>query len=305
MATTFEEVFEITLAFIDEMQPNGTISGDTREEYEQKSLRMVTSLQNELMKDGDLYSTYEISRTTILPLVSNTNVFEHNTEDITVESSEIARAYYFEINSPATVYIEDYNGVWNTLETIIVPSTVTSYTAYKGLTTPSVGASKTRIRFSGTTYYNYQNYALYKQSFASADRIPDFRPWVKYEMPDDFKSVERIIKEYFPAQYVRDADYKWEGRKDLYLCYEFTGNVRVIYKPVPLTITANTDTLQIDDITATTVLPNGLAAVILSSENPDLANYFQSRYDELKGELTQKPPVAENTVDNVYGGGDC
>ena len=300
MSTTFEQVFEITLSFMDEIQTNGTISGDTRDEYEQKALRMITSLQNELMEESRLFSTYEISRTAIDPIRGSFAVFEHKVEDEIQEGDKAANAYYFEVNGPGTVYIEDFTSGWNTLETIVVPSTVDIYTAYKGQVTPTSGASKSRIRFSGSTYYNYRNFALFEESFPDLARVPDYRPWVEYDMPDDFQSVDRIIDEFFPEQYIRNANYKWEGYRTLYLDYDFTGGVRIIYKPVPVSITANTDVMQIDDITATTVLPYGLAATILSSENPDLANYFQQRYDELKRDMAKKPPEAENKVVDLY-----
>jgi len=300
MATTFLQMFEIMLSNMDEIQPNGTISGDTTDEYEQKALRIATQVQNELMMESDLYSTHKITRNNIKPLIGEFDMKQHDTEDITYETTEVANAYYFEVDGPCTVYIEDYDGVWNTLVTEVIPSTVTSMTSYKGLLTPTVGATKTRIRFSGDYYYNYKNYALFSEKFADTDRIPDYKQWVKYEMPADFKSVDKITNVEYPVGYENNVDYKWEGYKNLYLHYEFFGTSRITYRPVPIPLTINTQELQVDDITATTVMPDMVGARILASENPDLANLYLDLSAEGKQNMLKKAPVASETVTDVY-----
>jgi hypothetical protein len=65
----------------------------------------------------------------------------------------------------------------------------------------------------------------------------------------------------------------------------------------PVTITDETSTLLVDDRTCLTVLPYGLAAHLLLSENPNIASFFNNRYDELKRK--KKATIAKIT--DVYG----
>lgn len=65
----------------------------------------------------------------------------------------------------------------------------------------------------------------------------------------------------------------------------------------PLAITSDQSPLQVDDRTGTSVLPYGLAAHLLLTENPTLASFFNDRYDELK----RKRPVKIASIKDVYG----
>ena len=114
------------------------------------------------------------------------------------------------------------------------------------------------------------------------DRIPDYRPWIKVEMPDNFKSLDMIVKEYSDKQYTLDNSYKWEARRDLYINYFYKGNIRIVYRPVPIPLTTIDDELQVDDVTGRVIIPYGLAAHLLLDENQDSASFFQQRYEELK-----------------------
>lgn len=302
MSTTAQQVFEIAMDLIDERLDTGLISESDTLSYKVKAPGILTMGQFELMDIGDLYKTFEISRKPVPSMygfISGFDILEHIGEELIKEVQGSVKAYYFEIDGPGTVYIEDFNGTWNTLETII-DTTATNFTAYKGIVTPSVGATRSRIRFSGNYYYRITNRALFSYPF-QADRVPIYRPWVKQTLPDDFKSLSQIINEYPERQYNKDINYKWEGRKDLYINYYYEGNVRMVYKPVPARVTVLTDTLELDDITATTILPYYLSAHLMLEENPDTASYFNGRFMELKiMGMVPKPVGAEHIVD-VYG----
>lgn len=62
-----------------------------------------------------------------------------------------------------------------------------------------------------------------------------------------------------------------------------------------------TDELDLDAKILRDVLPNGLAALLLSEENPELSNYFQQRFEEgLAQAIANRPTVFEN-VETPYG----
>lgn len=303
MSVTAQQVFNITMDLIDERQDDGTISAADTVTYNVKSPGLITLLQNELMKIGDLYKTHEIANKPIentLGYMSNFDITAFEGTELTYETSQPVKAYYFEVDNDATVYVEDYNGAWNTLATINCNPTTSGFTAYKGVVTPTAGATKSRLRFAGTYYYRTVNRALFKVPFASSGDVPDYRPWVKKTMPSDFKSVDQIINEYPERQYAKSSNYKWEGKSNLYINYYYDGNIRILYKPIPTIITSLSQTLEIDDITAITVLPYGLAAHLLLTEKKDDATFFNQRYEDLKAENAIKQPMSEDAIVDMY-----
>lgn len=304
MSTTAQQTFNIAMDLIDERLDDGTISASDTLSYNVKTPGILTLLQSELIKQGDLYNTYEISNrplTNLLGYTSGFDIVEFTGTELTYEATGSVKSYYFEVDRVGTVYVEDYNGAWNTLATQVTTNTPDGFTAYKGIVTPSSGATKSRLRFTGSYYYRHTNKGMFAVPFALAADVPVYRPWVKKTLPTEFKSVVEIIEEFPDRQYANIASYKWEGKRDLYINYYFLGNIRIIYRPVPTIITALTETLQIDDITARTILPYGLAAHLMLNENAAAASYFNGRFEELKSSASKKPPAAAEEIGNVYG----
>lgn len=304
MATTVQEVFEITMDLIDERLDSGVIDATDTALYKVKTPNILNVLQAELLKQGDIFSTYSITNKPIdneLGTRSEFNIVNFEGTEQTYIANSPCKAYYFEVDDTATVYVEDFTTTWNTLATISATST-SGFTAYKGTVTPTTNATKSRLRFTGTYYYRHVNRALFNVPFASSSKVPDYRPWIKKTMPSDFKSVDEIINEYYETTYTKDANYKWEGRNTLYIDYYYDGNIRIIYHPIPIKLTATTDSVQVDDITARTILPYGLAAHLLLTENTESASFFQQRYEELKILGTRQQAASAEQIADIYGG---
>lgn len=68
--------------------------------------------------------------------------------------------------------------------------------------------------------------------------------------------------------------------------------------PVPIETLAQT--FQIDDIKANTLLTNGLAAHLLLHEDKILANFFEQRYEEMKGKFLKASPRSPEKREDVY-----
>lgn len=300
---TAQQIFDLTMDLVNKRLANGTVNANTTAVYKARTPGILTMWQNENAKIGDLYKTVDISNKpteNLLGLNSGFDYLEFIGDEIIKETDGSVKAYYFEVDGDCTVYIEDYNGTWNTLATI-TPTGVTDFTPYKGVVTPSTGATQSRIRFTGVYRYLITNYALFSVPMAPT-KVIDYRPWIKKQMPDDFKSLNQIIEEYPVKQYSNSSDYKWEGRRDLYINYNYEGNIRIIYKPIPSPITSLTDTIAVDDITAMSGA-YFLAAHILLVEDPDSASFFNQRYEDLKIQNNTKQPVAIQNITDVYGGG--
>jgi len=210
------------------------------------------------------------------------------------------QSYYFEADLTHTVVIqEEQAGVWQDLVT--KTATVTSMTAYKGNITPSTVGNRIRFKFTGTTYYRHVNRALFEYKFNSDTNVPDYTPWVKYEMPTDFKAIDMVVEEYPQRQYNYSSTYKFEQPNRFYYNYYFEGELRIIYKPIPATLTTVNDVLQIDDIVAK-ALSFYVASWLSPYSNQSLTNPLFQKFLELKVENTVKDPMSEESIVDVYGG---
>lgn len=307
MPETVSNIILKARALLDEYSDEGVLIPESEViDLQTKSIPLVDMAQKELYKIGKLYKTFEFANKpapNLLGMFSNFDIVEFigTTQYYPSENGVVgAKAYYFEVDGPGTVTIQEkQSGTWTTLTTIT--PTATTMTAYKGSISPVDTSNPIRLVFSGTTFYRHVNRALYSYPFAS-DRIPTYRPWFKVSMPSDFRTVDQIVNEYPTRQYQRDTNYKWEGYKDLFVNYYYEGLIRIVYKPVPVTITSVTDTLEIDDITAQAIVYY-VAARLAPFENKELVSFFESKYEELKRENTNDMPTSEVDIEDFYGGG--
>ena len=60
--------------------------------------------------------------------------------------------------------------------------------------------------------------------------------------------------------------------------------------------------IGLDDGICQGVLPYGLAAHLLLDENPDVAAYFNQRYEQLLAEYRAGIPAAAEDIQDLYGG---
>lgn len=68
----------------------------------------------------------------------------------------------------------------------------------------------------------------------------------------------------------------------------------------PVPIETLDQTFQIDDIKASTLLTNGLAAHLMLHEDKTLANFFEQRYEEMKGMFLKPTPRTPETREDKY-----
>lgn len=303
-----QDIFNLAMDLMAKRTQTGSIDPTKTAKYAAYSPGLLSLWQNEMAKSGDLYSTFEISNTPVDNMLGNGTGFDiveyKGITDLIYDCAGQAYAYYFEADKPCTVYIEDLTTKWNTLVTIVIPAGTKSFIQNKGLVAPTSGSTRSRIRVTGGYYARIVNRALFGVQF-QADNIPDYRPWVKHQVPIDFKSIDDIIDEYPDKKYSIDSDFKWEGRRDLYISYYYVGNVRVIYKPIPTKITDLSQTIQVDDITCNSGA-YFLAAHLLLVEDPSSANFFNQRFEELKAESNIKSPMSIQQIIDFYditGGG--
>lgn len=309
MAETVKALFLKARALLNEYTEDGVLIPDAEIiDLQMKAVPLADMAQKELYKIGKLYNVFEFDNKRVPNLLgesSNFNIvdFIGTPQYYPNESGVVgAKAYYLEVNrDTAIVTIEERQGsTWTTIATVTVIAGITSLKGFAGIITPLNSSNPIRIKFSGTTHYRHCNRCLYSYPFALAD-IPEYAPWYTKIMPANFRTIDCVIEEYPERQYTNAINYKKEGFKTLKINYFFEGKFRVIYKPVPTTLTTIDDVLEIDNITAQAIVYY-IAARLAPFKKKELVTFFESKYMELKVESSQDAPVSTSDIIDVYGG---
>ena len=293
------DAYNKALALIDEYTEDGvTVDPSDTIDYLSKSVLLADQAQNELAKNGELYGEYNISQRPLTNVLStNFDSYEHEAdEDKTFEYNDKAYAYSFEVDGDATVYIEEYDGGWNVLDTLSI--TVDNYELYNGVITPSTNATKTRIRFSGSYYYKIRYVALFNKSVPS-DRVPEYRPYVRYTLPDSFIEISKVVDE-SGRTYHQSNVFSWEGRKTILINYNFDGSIKIFYKKIPTTLTSTDDEFEINPYDQNAI-PYYLAGNFISVANDTLANFFLTRYQEFLRDSERPLKETQGAIEDIYG----
>lgn len=270
-------------------------------DLQEKAVPLADLAQKKLYKTGKLFNTFEMYHKPYKNLLGSAPSYK--TEDFTgtiVCLPEVvgAKAYSFEADGASTWTIkENQSGTWITIKTVIIPLTVTSLTLYKDILN-TIGNNPVRIEITGTTHFRYANVCLFAEPFATG-KVPSFRPYFKITMPDNFRSTDQITNESPVNSYSKSANYKWESFKDLYVNYNYEGNIRIIYKPIPITLTSLDDYLEIDDITSQGIVFY-MAARLALFKKKEFAQFFEDEFQEWLAE-SKDTQSSEQKIIDVYG----
>lgn len=304
---TVQSVVNNARALIDEYVVDGVpISSDTNymKSLQANAILYINMGLRTIYKDSKNYKTFEISNKQIPNLIGTQfNKVDFIGDDKNYPDDGVvgAKAYYFEVDSDATVYIEEFNGsVWNVLNTINVVTDVPN--RQKGLITATDQSYPIRIRFSGTTFYRHQNRCLFSYPF-KASAIPDYRPWVPIELPEDFGEIEEVIVERQVERYENMPNYKMEGFNEMYINYFFEGDLRVIYSVQVTEVTQLTDSVILPNPIALEFLNNFVAARSAFKFNPAVADFYAVEADKLLFQAKDHGPAQEEQITNVFNGG--
>jgi len=72
-------------------------------------------------------------------------------------------------------------------------------------------------------------------------------------------------------------------------------------RPICPKVSEMTDEIQLDERICTGILPYGLAGLLLTEENPTLANFFWQTFLEQLGEARRGVPGGIDSIEDVYG----
>jgi hypothetical protein len=299
------EVKKKSLSLMAEFSIDGVeISAAENADYLNRMNRFADIAQKEVSQVKKINAVFQISQNPIksqLGLLQGFDVKQHLTSDI-IDEYVGTKSYYFEVDNVATVYIEELtiNG-WVILETI--NNTVKKqFTAYKGLISASSPANKIRIRYSGSYPYNIRHRAMYEYSFPTASDVPDYRPYVKYQIPTDFAELQKVVETSDPRVYREMIDYYWEGRTTFVVNYYYHGSFDIHYYRYPTTITKETaDTYELEvDTQAQEAIPFFIASRCLMDENPTLAIQLMNEYQTKLSRLYTAEDFSNTSITQNY-----
>ncbi len=317
MAYTGTEIFNSAIAILDELSDTGTIVDSQIKEYKYRAPYLLDLFQKEMAKSGDLFKTFELScfrKKNLLGDISQMGIIKENNAESQAYSAAGAYCFYLETDGDCTLTFTedgaDLSGVYSFdggAETpfagtinITVPDETISFLPIRGILTASGG--NVTMAISGSYYFRHNNRALSPYKFATAAKVPDFKPWYEVDMPADFKSRSQIITEYPNWQYQEgSSSIKWEGANELYVMFSYEGLIRIKYIPVPVKITALTQTLEIDEISATSGAYYLAEHFAMADQNDTLAARCKEKFRELKIDSMVKTPLQPSEIKDIYG----
>lgn len=307
---TVNEIFERALALVDGITDAGAADTANTADYKARTPFLVNLFQMELIKSGDLFTKYPIAYKPFKNILTGGDHFsvgEHVATDVEIESTDVAKIYYFECDGASgSVKIEDYTGSWNTLATITLANTGYGFVPYKALITPTSGATKSRIVFTGNYYYRFKNVAMHAETLSNINRFHDYGEKVKVTMPSTCHSIKDVVFKYDKDGYALSPHYEVERTGNLWEILfdrDFEGEVLVTYVPNPTKIsTADlSESLTVDDYSAD-IMAYMLAEAFMNVEQNDyLAGLFKNKYQSLIATSSYSKPKPVVKIINKYG----
>ena len=253
MALTLKEAKSKSMALIAAVSNGGIkITDAENADYLLRAIPFFDQAQKQIAQYSKIHAVKHISRypeTNLLGDNQTWDMIRHANADLSNTICVGGQAYYFEVDNPATIYIEEeVSGVWTVRDTITVPESVTSFTAYKGVISLDSVLNSVRMRFSGSYPYSIRNRAFYANLYASASKVPDYTPYVTYTMPSDFFEIDKVINTTDNQIYNDTLDYRRVGRREIVFSYDTKGEIDAHYFKYPVnlydqdTVTVYTDT---------------------------------------------------------------
>lgn len=207
------------------------------------------------------------------------------------------KSMYFEVDNICDIEIR-VNGVLtqtinNTLKRV--------FTAYK-VHTGANSTDSVQITFTSIYPFNKRNSGFYAYAFPTDADIPEYVPYLSYDMPDDFLEFDSIIIKTDPRVYGSYVAHKWENNKKIILNYYDKGSFDIHYYKYPATITSDAPdntVLEIED-KAFEVVALQCAVMATAADNPSLSSWIRSIYVEKIQNISQKEQPVMNNVQTVF-----
>ena len=224
----------------------------------------------------------KIAQKEILNIVPE-SVYDQITEfsDTYTYTTDEGQSYYFECSGVGTcqIYVDDVE-----VETVDIDN-LNSYEIFKGLIE---NTDKKPVKFVFTTAYpmGVKNFAVYRQSFPTADDVAPFTSKIKYDLQElapDFYMIDPqgIYYEGAYPKYLQTSDFFQEGTKLLILDRDMIGNFTVYYRAYPVQFDADTEgTYELPiDPEVYALLPLYMASQLYKDDDNGIATAYRNEFE--------------------------
>ena len=252
-----------------------------------------------------IIKTIDIAHIPLKSLLSTTQARIQSVESGTISfSADGARSMYFEIKGKGTMTVQI--GEEEPTETEF-DSSVNAQLGYEPMRLLFENEDKEKVFVSFESDYpmSVKNAAMYSATFDSADDVPPYSEYVRYnlsELVDDFYMVdpEEVIYEgdAETITYTATSDFFQEGFKVLVLPRDMKGNYKIHYKAYPPVITLATEDeteLALDPEVAA-LLPLYMASQLYKDDDIGVATTYRNEFEVAFERLVKnvKAPSAEH-----------
>lgn len=316
MAYTGQEIFERAMAVMDEISETGALNPDDVAEYEAKAPLLLDIWSRRMAKTAGRKKSFEISCVRKKNLLGDLNqvgkIIENNGETQTYSGTG-AYCFYIEVDGDCTVTFTEngsplsgkytFNGgeetEFNGTINITLAEGTTSFLPLKGILNATGG--DVTMTITGSYYFRHNNRALSPYKYPSADKVPDFKPFYKIELPDDFVSRSQIISEYPQWQYQEgSSSVKWENDKDLYVMFSYEGIIRINYVSLPAKITSLDQTIEYPEHVAMSAVPYLVKHFARADMNSEIARDAKEEFAQMYVDAAVKEPLTPVEIIDVY-----
>jgi hypothetical protein len=301
---TIGESKRLMLKFIDEFSNDGQLIAEHDNlDYLRRHNAFADLAQSSLAQLFPLARVYRIQQQALNPLLAAGgfgNLPKEPGEDAYL-AADATGAYYCELAGHVKLQVEENAGTgWLLLTQVEHQSPQTA--AYKGNLPPATEGRRRRLRFSSNFPCTISNAVLYRPSFATEEEVPDFRPWRRYQMPDDFLRLDEVVVEQ-NRRYDAKATYQWQNDNVLILPHSLTAQLEVRYWAYPPKIGDHTPDDYCYPLAPEVVrlIPLRVAALVIPTERADLSLRLLQLYEQelLRLQNRQQTP-GHRQVQSLY-----
>lgn len=140
---------------------------------------------------------------------------------------------------------------------------------------------------------------LQKELWETADNTKifetTFTPKIKIELPIDFMKIKTLMLDDEPYNNYRIE--KDDNESYLYLKATVKGDVRLQYKPFPVTIYTIDDNIRIDNITSLGIIYGLTRYFAMSEQNNFVEGICNQKFNEIKNNKIRQPSTCESITD--------
>lgn len=281
---------------LDQIQRLGHLSD---EEFEQNDYagKCVAFANNALLDlastNGREYGTLSFVQTPCENMIDikEDEIYRHENEDIVFDCGERAKAFYFECDGEAEVFIDGESG--NIISLSV--SSDRAFKSYRGFI-KNTSDKNVKIRFSGPYAYNVRNVAAYDS--IRSDVLSDIPQFGKYTVYDIEKmtnggngtrflafSDANIVKH--NGAFLSQSEYALIDNHTLALPRKAEGEFTVYYIRYPAQLPEDIPPSETIDIHPqfATLIPLFVASFLYADETPSVASDCYNKYISMKTQL--------------------